>query len=75
MYKVYKNEDNEYCILRGNEIYIKDQYSDWELEGTPAHYLRQFQCAEAMGMIECVYRSKSFSKAKSFAKMEMLFNV
>ncbi|APC46101.1 hypothetical protein HYP06_gp098 [Vibrio phage vB_VspP_pVa5] len=75
MYKVYKNEDNEYCILRGNEIYIKDQYSDWELEATPAHYLKQFEGALALELIQCIYRSKSLAKAKGFAKMEALLDV
>lgn len=75
MYKVYKNEDNEYCILRGSEIHVRELDGTWEKEFTPSHYHLQFQSAVAFNWIECIYRSKSFAKTKNFVEMETLFDV
>lgn len=75
MYKVYKNEDDEYCILRGNKVHVRDQDGAWEKLSFPASYHLFLQGAVASDWIECIYRSKSFTKAKNFVEMEALFDV
>lgn len=72
MYKVYKNDDGEYCITNGIAMHFICSGGGWDEEGMRSHLTAQFHTAVAIGFIENLYHTKSLNKAKAFVKMHKI---